>query len=126
MENNIQYIEDSVFAKMTKKQKLEMPQAAFFQDIEINRLVLIPSNRKSDGYFLGDFFAFSPEKGWFRPMTYDCWRITSDIDSPATPRYMLLKGDFENGGVQIFGFLDEHHKAYMNYGGEITIKKIKA
>lgn len=111
---------------MTKKQKLEMPQAAFFQDIEINRLVLIPSNRKSDGYFLGDFFAFSPEKGWFRPMTYDCWRITSDIDSPAIPRYMLLKGDFENGGVQIFGFLDERHKAYMNYGGEITIKKIKA
>lgn len=126
MDEEIQYVEDSVFAKMTKKQKLEMPQAAFFQDIEINRLVLIPSNRKSDGYFLGDFFAFSPEKGWFRPMTYDCWRITSDIDSPAIPRYMLLKGDFENGGVQIFGFLDERHKAYMNYGGEITIKKIKA
>ena len=123
MDKEIQYVEDSVFAKMTKKQKFEMPEVWVSGEVEITRLVIIPSNRKSDGYLTGDFFALSPEEGWWRPTRYDCWRITSDLDSPATPRDSLLKGDFENGGVQIFGFVDEHHKAYMSYGGEIVIKK---
>lgn len=119
----IEYVEDSVFVKMTKKQKLEMPEAWDYNDIEISKLVIVPSKRKSSGYFIGDFFAFSPEKGWWRPMTYDCWQINTDFEAPATPRFQILKGDFENGGVQIFGFMDEYHKAYMSYGGQIIIKK---
>lgn len=125
MNEGIEYVLDDVFKKMTKKQRLGIPQASFYDEIEIDRLVIVPSNRKSDGYFTGDFFAHSPVKGWWRPMGYDCWRITTEIDNPASLRYMVLKGDFENGGVQIFGFLDEYHKAYMNYGGEVVVKKIK-
>lgn len=119
----IKYISDEVFEKMTKKQKAEIPSASMFDEIEIDRLVIVPTNRKMSGYFVGDFFAHTPEKGWWRPMTYDCWRVTTDIENPITPKYTLLKGDFENGGVQIFGFVDEFCKAFMSYGGEIKIKK---
>lgn len=125
MEKEITYVADNIFTKLTKKQKLEIPQVSHFGEVEINRLVIVPSNKKSDDYFLGDFFAYTEGKGWWRPMTYDCWQIVTDIDSPttATPRFTILKGDFENGGVQIFGFVDEHHKAYISYGGQITIRK---
>ena|SRR3990167_96466 len=119
----IKYISDKDFHELTKKQKLEMTEYSNYNEIEIDRLVLIPLNKKMDGYNLGSFFAHTPSKGWWRPMTYDCWRITTDIGNPITPRYSILKGDFENGGVQIFGFADEYSKAYMSYGGEIIIKK---
>jgi hypothetical protein len=119
----ITYIPDEEFTKLTKKQKLEIPQAYSFEESEIHKLVISPSNRKNDGYFLGDFFAFTEGKGWWRPTTYDCWSIVTDLENPANLRYTLLKGDFENGGVQIFYFLDEHHKAYISYGGQITIRR---
>lgn len=126
MKDEITYIEDSIFTKMSKKEKLGIPSAHNYDEIEITQLVLSPSNKKSNGYFVGDFFAYTPDKGWWRPMSYDCWQIVTDIDSPVTakPRFTILKGDFENGGVQIFGFVDEHHKAYISYGGQITIRKI--
>lgn len=119
------YISDDNFRKLTKKQKLEIPMSHDFGEVEISTLVMIPSNRKSGGYYLGDFFAYTENKGWWRPSTYDCWQIVTEIDSPftATPRFQILKGDFENGGVQIFGFVDEYHKAYISYGGRITIRK---
>lgn len=124
MEKKTTYIEDSVFAKLTKKEKLAIPQSANFGEVEITKLVISPSNKKSNGYFVGNFFAYTPDKGWWRPMTYDCWQIVTDIDSSTTakPRYTILKGDFENGGVQIFDFVDEHHKAYISSGGRVIIR----
>lgn len=122
MNKEITYIENEIFVKMTKKQKSEIPSVSFYNNHEINRLVIVPTNRKSSGYFLGDFFVYTEGKGWWRPMTYDCWKIVTDIENPASFRFQILQGDFENGGVQIFGFGSEHHKAYISYGGEIIIK----
>ena len=96
------------------------------RDVEITKLVLVPTREKSSGYGVGAFFAFTPNKGWWRPMNYDCWRVVPDLHTPARVRYSILKGDFEYGGVNIFGFLDEHHKAYMGYGGEVTIVPSKS
>ena len=118
------YITDEKFTKMSKRQKMEMPM--FFpstsKEIEISKLVIVPTNSKSSGYRVGSFFAYTPTKGWWRPMNYDCWQVVTDFESPAKPRHQILKGDFENGGVQIFSFMDEHHKAYMTSGGQIIIK----
>lgn len=122
----IKYISDNDFKKLTKKQKLKLPEYSNFEEVEIKRLVMIPTNDTNDGYCLGQFFAYTENKGWWKPMRYDCWQINTEIDTKrtATPRFQILKGDFENGGVQIFGFMDEYHTAYIRYGGEIIIKKI--
>lgn len=117
------YIKEEVFTKMTKKEKLGIDQHSNYDEIEIDKLVLVPMNTKNGGYFEGSFFAHTPNKGWWRPMTYDCWQISTEIDNPITPRYKILKGDFENGGVNIFGFADEHCRAFISYGGSIVIKK---
>lgn len=120
----IKYIKDEVFRKMSKKEKLALePEHSFFNEVEISRLVIIPTNKKSSGYCMGDFFAYTEDKGWWKPQSYDCWQINTDIEIPARPRYMILKGDFENGGFNIFSFMDEYHKAYISYGGQITIKR---
>ena len=119
----IEYIKDSDFKKLTKKQKLALPEYSNYEEMEIDGLVIIPTNTKSDGYYLGQFFAHSKEKGWWKPMTYDCWKINTEIDNPATIRYNIMRGDFENGGFNIFTFVDEFHRAYISYGGQITIKK---
>lgn len=116
------YVKDEEFVKLTKKQKLEIPEQWSFEETEISRLVLIPTNQKNDSYCLGHFFAYTEGKGWWRPMTYDCWQINTEFDNPATPRFMILKGDFENGGVNIFALMDEHHTACISYGGRITIR----
>jgi len=121
--NEIKYIPELEFKKLTKKEKGKLPLNNNYDEVEISKLVIVPTNKKNSGYFLGDFFAFTPNKGWWRRMTYDCWSIVTDIQNPVTPRYTILKGDFENGGVQIFGFVDEHCKAYISYGGQITIRK---
>lgn len=124
MEDKITYIANDKFTKMTKRQKLEMPMfSPSMEGIEISKLVISPTSRKTGGYFIGDFFAFTPEKGWWRPMGYYCWQIVTDVYNPANLKYQILKGDFENGGVQIFGFADEYHQAFISYGGQITIKK---
>ncbi len=123
---NIKFIDEKEFKKLTKKEKLLLPVENWFSEIEINRLVLIPTNQKSSGWHLGHFFAYTENKGWWKPTVYDCWQIRVDFDNPATPKFMVLKGDFENGGVNIFSFFDEYHKAYITYGGEIIIKKIKS
>lgn len=120
---NINYIKDEDFKKLTKKQKLDLPDVLGFEEVEISRLVLIPTNKKSDGYKLGHFFAYTDNKGWWKPDIYDCWQITTEIRNPASLRYMILKGDFENDGVNIFTFIDEHHRAFISYGGNIIIRK---
>jgi hypothetical protein len=125
MKREITYITDEDFEKLTKKQKLQLESNWNFTEEEISKLVLIPTNEKNDGYCLGHFFAYTKNKGWWKPTVYDCWQIVTDIENPATLRYQILKGDFENGGVQIFGFLDEFHQAYISYGGQIIIKKKK-
>ena len=119
----INYIKDEDFIKLTKKQKLEISEYSNYDEVEISKLVIIPTNNKSGGYCLGQFFAYTENKGWWKPMSYDCWQINTEIDNPAVIRYNILKGDFENGGLNIFSFIDEHHKAYISYGGQITIKK---
>ena len=118
----IKYIPDKEFENMTKKQKLEIPEFCEYDEVKIDRLVISPANSKSDGYFTGNFFAHTPNKGWWRPMRYDCWKIVTDMENPITPRYQILRGDFENGGVHIFGFVDECCEAFIGYGGQITIK----
>lgn len=117
----IKFINDSEFVKYTKVEKMAMPTVSNYGSVEINRLILIPTSRKSSGYKIGAFFAHTPNKGWWRPMDYDCWQINTDIENPAKLRYQIIKGDFEYGGINIFGFADEHHKAFIKYGGEITI-----
>ena len=108
---------------MSKKEKLALETFdSFFNEVEISKLLIIPTNKKSSGYNTGDFFAYTKDKGWWTPQSYDCWQINTDINTPATPKYMILKGDFENGGFNIFSFMDEHHKAFISYGGQITIK----
>jgi len=123
MREIIQYTPDEVFTKMTKKQKLQLPEYSGFSEEEIDKIVIVPISRKMSGYCMGSFFAHTPKKGWWRPHSYDCWRITTEIENPVTPRYTLLQGDFENGGVQIFTLVDEHCTAYMRYGGEVIIKR---
>lgn len=120
----IKYIAYEDFAKLTKKQKLEFPEEFYFEDVEIINLLMIPTHKKLGEYKAGHFFALT-NKGWFKPYIYDCWQIVSEIDNPAQIRYMILKGDFENDGINIFRFVDEHHKAYLSFRGEIIIKKIK-
>lgn len=118
---NIEYIKNEDFIKLTKKQKLDLKEDNSFEDVEITKLLLIPTSKKWDGYKTGHFFALTKD-GWFKPCIYDCWEII--MDSPAQIRYMILKGDFENDGLNIFTFIDEYHKAYLSYGGRITIKKL--
>lgn len=117
-----QYIQDSDFRKLTKKQKLAIPEYCTYDEEKIEKLVIVPINKKSSGYFLGSFFAYTPDKGWWRPMTYDSWSIRTEIENPAKIKYQILRGDFENGGMQIFCFIDEHHEAFMGYGGDIIIR----
>lgn len=118
----IKYIDDKDFVNLTKKQKLELPIQYDFEEIEISKLLIIPTRKKMGGYKTGHFFALT-EKGWFKPYIYDCWQIVSEIQNPAQISYMILKGDFENDGINIFTFVDEHHKAYLSFSGQITIKK---
>lgn len=121
----IKYIKDEVFKTLTRKQRLQLATDDIFGEVEINRLVIIPTSEKLGGsYKIGHFFAYTNGKGWWKPTVYDCFRVVTDIKNPAQLRYTILQGDFENGGVQIFKFVDEFHKAYISYGGEITIRKI--
>ena len=124
MKKEITYISDSDFKKLSKKQKLQLPEFEILDEIEITNLVLIRMNKKLNGYSTGSFFAYTEYKGWWRPMTHDCWSIVSEIDNPAKIRCTILRGDFENDGINIFTFVDEFHKAYISYGGTITIKRI--
>lgn len=122
MTEDITFIEDIIFSKMTKKEKSNIPQALNYTEIEISKLVIVPTNKKFEGYRVADFFAYTPKKGWWRPMSYDCFRIVGDYGN-IDVRHNIIKGDFENGGVQVFGIVDEHHKAYMKYGGEVLVRR---
>ena len=117
----MKYITNEIFSKMTKKEKQALPVDCNFDEIEIDRVVFMPTRKKMDGYVQADIFAQNKE-GWFKATTYDCWSIVVDIKNPLQFKYQLLKGDFENGGVQIFGFGGEKHTAFISYGGRITIK----
>ena len=127
MNTEITYISDIDFRNMSKREKLQIPQTSLYTEVEIKQLVLIPSNKKTyyNEFLTGDFFAYSEGKGWWRPMRYDCWSIVSDIENPMKTRYIILRGDFEYGGVNIFSVGDENHTAYIRYGGEIVIKNKK-
>ena len=122
---DIKYIKNEDFIKLTKKQKLELPQQYDFNEVEITKLLIIPTSKKLYGYKTGHFFALTKD-GWFKTCIYDCWQINTDIENPAQLRYMILKGDFENDGFNIFTFIDEHHRAYLSFRGEgeIIIRKI--
>jgi len=115
------YITDEIFSKMTKKEKQDLPVDWNFGEIEIDRVVFMPIRKKMDGYAQADIFAQN-KYGWFKETTYDCWKIVVDMENPTKFRYNLLQGDFENGGVQIFGFGGEEHKAFISYGGNIIIR----
>ena len=117
----MKYITDEIFSKMTKKEKQALPAVCGFGEIEIDKVVFIPTIKKMDGYALTDIFAHNKE-GWFKATTYDCFRIVVDMKNPSKFNYNLLQGDFENGGVQVFGFGGETHKAFISYGGNITIR----
>lgn len=117
---NIIYTKNEDFVKYTKKQRLEMPQYDVFDRVEITRLLLIPLNKKYNGYGTGAFFVMN-DNGWFRAMDYDCFSIQTDIENPSKLKYTILRGDFEYNGINIFTLIDEHNKAYISYGGTITI-----
>lgn len=118
------YIIDAEFSKMKRSERMAMKQLYPKDDIEITRLVLVPTTRKSSGYCVGAFFA-KTKSGWCRLGDYDCWRIITDINNPVAIRYSLLRGDFENGGVCFFGFADENRdvKIVARCGGEIVVTK---
>ncbi len=116
------FVAEKDFRKMTKSQKLEMP---IFEDsmIEISKLLLIPISRKMDGYGMGAFF-IDTTKGWARLHDYDCWRINAD--DPIKIEHNLVRGDFEYGGVVIFGFAKEEKDIKIvaeSYGGGIVLIK---
>lgn len=123
-EKKYKYVAGQKFAKMKRSERMAMEQLYPKDDIEISRLVLIPTARKSGGFRIGAFFAETSE-GWCRLGDYDCWRIVTDITDPVDIRYTLVRGDFEYGGVCIFGFADEKEgrKIVAKYGGEIAITK---
>jgi hypothetical protein len=121
MEKEIEYVEDKVFKKMTKKEKLSMP--SHFGKIEVKSVLVIPIRQKMSGYHMASFFG-KTEKGWVRVHDYDCWSITSDeVGEEIISRYSLLRGDFEHGGFHIFSIIDEHHTAFLDYAGQISVKK---
>jgi flavodoxin len=120
---SIKYIKDEDFKNLTKKQKIELPEERDIVETEINKLVIIPTNKKNDGYKIGHFFAYTEGNGWWKPSIYDCWEIITDIKNPAKLRYTILRGDFENDGINIFEFIDEYHKAFISYGGKLIIRK---
>lgn len=117
------YISDEKFRELSKEEKLSLPMYTpeVSEKLEVKQLILFPTKRKSSGYTLGAFFARN-DNGWIRLMDYDCWQIVTDIENPAKFRFQILKGDFEHGGINIFGITTEHHMAYIDYGGQITIK----
>lgn len=128
MKEKIIYYGDNEFSKMNQKQKLSIPESYIDigSRVEIRKAVLIPTRRKMDGYGVGAFFV-ETEQGWCRLMDYDCWRVVTDITNPVPVNYGLVRGDFEYGGICIFGFAGEsngkHTKVFAEYGGEIVIEK---
>lgn len=97
------------FIKLTKKQKLEIPQESYNFEIDnVSKLVMIPTGKKRDYYSLCAFFVESKGK-WYRLPDYDCFRFKN---SP-----MTLKGDFENDGIQFF-LANNGENWKVEYGGE--------
>ena len=120
----MKYITDEIFSKMTKKEKQAVPVDWNYyneDEIEICKVVFMPTREKMSEYVQADIFAQNKD-GWFKATTYDCWRIVVDMKNPSKFNYNLLQGDFENGGVQIFGFGGTEHTAFIGYGGNITIR----
>lgn len=119
-----EYISDEIFRKMTKNDRMKMGMfvPSMSNDTEVEQLILIPTNKKNSGYHVGEFFARN-KYGWFRLMTYDCWRIFMSFEKQPNFKYQVLQGDFEYGGVNIFSIGDEHMRAFIRYGGEILIEK---
>jgi len=103
------------FIKLNKKQKLNLP---YFEEYAIkspSMALFIPLTRKNDGYTMCAFFV-QKDGNWYRMMDYDCFRFVNYSDGK---HQTILKGDFENGGVQFFlgGDYD------CDYGGEFKYNK---
>ena len=120
----MKYIKNKDFIKLTKKQKLSLPEYLIFEEHEIDNLVLIPTRQKYNGYNTGVFIAYTEGKGWWKPMRCDVFSIRFDFDDHVSDRTVSLWGDFENDGVQLFQLGNKKYKATIQYGGQIVIKKV--
>lgn len=98
-------MENEQFIKLTKKEKLLLPYSEKEIIYNVQKVLFLPLKSKNDGYTMCAFFVESTGK-WFRLADYDCFRFMYS-------GYML-KGDFENGGVQFF--LEGGWRT--DYGGE--------
>lgn len=96
-------IKEEIFAKMTKKQKLEMPIISLkklekLKEEKTNRILFIPIRKKMDGYGKSAIFICINNK-WIRVKDYDSFSI--HMDTIDRNRH-YIKGDFEYNGVVIF------------------------
>lgn len=106
------------FENLTKKEKLEMKPVC--DDInDVKRAVFIPLREKNSGWSLCAFFVQDKQGKWFRKENYDCFRFMSD-NLQTMP---IVRGDFENHGVQFF--LEECNGGTWcsRYGGELYFKQ---
>lgn len=89
-------MKDEEFTKLTKKQKLNIPELDWRVVVKGVRIALfIPTTKKnSEGYTICAFFVLDKDGNWYRLPNYDCFRFKN--------AHNYLKGDFENGGVQFF------------------------
>ena len=83
---NIEYIKKKIYKAPKRKVRLEDR----FEDVEITKLLLIPTSKKWDGYKTGHFFALTKD-GWFKGL-YSA--EFSNYGYPAQIRYMILKRRF--------------------------------
>lgn len=98
------------FIKLTKKQKLALPTVDKFTIENVNTALFIPVRRKYDSYRMSACF-LKVADSWVRVPDYDCFRFINCN--------RVIKGDFENGGVQFFG-LDN---AVWTFGNEFDLNK---
>lgn len=123
MNEKYSFVEEKDFKKMKKSEKLKIP-VFDGNDIEIEKLLLLPISRKNDGYGMGAFFV-ETRRGWARLHDYNCWCVLTDISSPIPLRYNLVRGDFEYGGVVFFEFGDGRNVLAKaeGYGGSVVLHR---
>lgn len=113
MQKEIEFIPDEAFRKLTKREKMQLPQHCPFEGVEVNRALFINTNRKMSGYRLAAIF-LQTDKGWFRGHDYDCFSFS---DAP-----MMLRGDFEYGGIVFFLGDDKKNNYVYSYGHSLMYK----
>lgn len=113
MEKEITFLSDKAFRALTKREKMQLPTHCPFEGVEVNRALFINTNRKMSGYRLAAIF-LQTDKGWFRGHDYDCFAFT---DAP-----MMLRGDFEYGGIVFFLGDNEKNGYVYSYGHSLMYK----